>query len=210
MSTLTRMATAVAALLAAGALQAQVVAPGVRAAAATGKPAGAPSASVRAAQAAPNPSGLTAPFPAGVTSGSGAAVARDPVAAWNAVTAGQVGTLTPGAGNGVGADFDFPNGPVSNPGVDPGPDTANPLAPPNTAVLGAGPLVARGPAETVPLGGSGVDPVAVARGFLGADRNSNGELTRAEWLVLGSPLGFEEVDRNFDGVVTRFEYEDLF
>lgn len=208
MPCLTRLAAASLAAFCLAAAQAQVVVPAVRAAPATTPSLGAPSASVRAAVAAPKPA-LNAPFPAGITSGSGAAVANDPVAAWNSIIAGRVGSLAPGAGLGVGADFDFPNGPIDVPGIDPGFNVITPVIPP-TAVLGGGGLVARGPAQTVPLGGSGVNPVAVARGFITADINRDNELTRAEWLLLGFPIGFEEVDRNFDGVITRFEYEDIF
>ena len=51
--------------------------------------------------------------------------------------------------------------------------------------------------------------VDVARAFLGADRNRDGELSRAEarQLTLGS-ASFEELDRNHDGIVTRWEFDD--
>ena len=69
--------------------------------------------------------------------------------------------------------------------------------------------LARGPSQTATLGRSGSNPVEVARSFINADRNADGELSRAESQRLTlALLTFEEMDRNFDGVVTRAEYED--
>ena len=82
---------------------------------------------------------------------------------------------------------------------------------PDTSVLGGAPGfgVARGPSASVPLGGAGFSAVDIARSFLGADGNGDGELTRAEAGRLRlSMLSFEEMDRDFDGVITRGEYED--
>ncbi|RZJ83501.1 MAG: hypothetical protein EON88_28620 [Brevundimonas sp.] len=215
MHSMTRLAAAATlALLAATAVQAQQRSVGAA-------PSKAPAASTRAAQAAPNPSGLRPPIPAGLTSGSGAAVAGDPVAANNSVTRGNaagIGNGTPngtangtlngapsGAGITAGSGVD---GGLAGGGVNAGVD-AN--GNPTTAVAGAGAggLTARGPSQSVPLGSSGLNPVEVARNFINADANRDGELTRAEASRLSfSMSSFEEMDRDFDGVVTRAEYGD--
>ncbi|RYY63098.1 MAG: EF-hand domain-containing protein, partial [Comamonadaceae bacterium] len=136
---------------------------------------------------------------AGLTSGSGAAQSGDPVAAGNSVTRGNA------AGVGLGD---------STPGGDAGPGTAAPgtgtgAAAGTAAAAGAAGQVARGPAQSVPLAASGLNPVEVARNFIQADSNRDGELTRAEAQRLGfAPSSFEEMDRDFDGVVTRAEYGD--
>ena len=177
----------------------------------------APSASVRAAQAAPNPAGLRPPIPAGLTSGSGAAVAGDPVAANNAVTRGNASGIGLGAGanginnNGAGGGFGTNNG--VNRGVNNGPGNngIDGNAAPNTAVLGAGAVgvLARGPSQSVPMGSSGLNPVEVARNFINADSNRDGELTRSEASRMGfAAMSFEEMDRDFDGIITRAEYDD--
>src|SRR5690606_29919987 len=81
--------------------------------------------------------------------------------------------------------------------------------PPATNVLGAGGLVSRGPGQSVPLGSSGLNPVEVARDFISADRNGDGELTQGEARRLRmAPLSFEEMDRDFDGIITRAEFDD--
>lgn len=199
-------AATVAALLAAGTLHAQQV-HSVRPA-----PSTSPSASARAAQAAPNPAGLRAPFPAGLTSGSGAAVSTDPIAANNSVTRGNAAGIAPGEGTGTGGNAAPGGGFAGTGGVsnnNNGADLAGNV--PGTNVLGAGAagLMARGPSESVPLGSSGLNPVEVARSFIGADRNGDGELTRGEAQRLSmANLSFEEMDRDFDGIITRAEYGD--
>lgn len=52
--------------------------------------------------------------------------------------------------------------------------------------------------------------VDIARNFLDADMNHDGELTRDEAMHLAIPVPFDELDRNHDGVLTRFEYDDYF
>ncbi len=180
-----------------------------------------PSANARAAQSAPNPAGLRSAFPAGLTSGSGARQATDPIAAGNApltLDATGTGTMTNGRGTVSGgtllpADAAFTaNGPALPSTVNTGVDTnAQFNAGSATTVLGAvgGGGLARGPSQTVPGGGAGFSAVDIARSFINADGNRDGELTRSEarrlTLVMQS---FEEMDRNYDGVITRGEYED--
>lgn len=170
-----------------------------------------PSAAARAAQAAPNPAGLRPPVPAGLTSGSGAAVATDPVAASAPVaglgapnaTTGLIppGTVAPGVAVPQGVE-------TTGPGLATVPGDAI-----DTRVLGAGVApgygFVRGPQQTVPTGALGINAVELARAFLGADRNGDGELSRSEAqrLSLGG-LSFEEMDRDFDGVISRGEFED--
>jgi glucose/arabinose dehydrogenase len=64
-----------------------------------------------------------------------------------------------------------------------------------------------GPATRGPL--SAVD---IARAFLDADTNHDGQLSRAEAQRLSIPLGasFDDLDRDHDGMLSRFEYEDAF
>jgi hypothetical protein len=51
----------------------------------------------------------------------------------------------------------------------------------------------------------------IQQSFEFADRDSNGELTRAEAQQLTiMPRDFETMDENKDGVVTRAEYEAIF
>lgn len=52
--------------------------------------------------------------------------------------------------------------------------------------------------------------VDIARNFMDADINRDGELSRAEALRLAIPVPFDDLDRNHDGVLTRFEYQDFF
>jgi hypothetical protein len=54
--------------------------------------------------------------------------------------------------------------------------------------------------------------VDIARGFLEADTNHDGMLSRAEAQRLSIPLGanFDDLDRDKDGMLSRFEYEDAF
>lgn len=145
----------------------------------------APSANARAAQAAPNPAGLRPPNPAGLTAGSGAAVSGDPIAAGHAAAITRGTAPNTVAGGPAGADGD-------------GGDTG-------LSGAGAAGLPARGSLQPVPMG-SGGNPVEVARAFINADSNHDGELTRNEASRLG--IAFEEMDRDFDGVVTRAEYGD--
>jgi len=95
--------------------------------------------------------------------------------------------------------------------------TAPPGTPPtdlasDTSVLGAGPYGA-GPYGTrgmTRISAPGpVTDVDIARSFLMADGNRDGELNRAEATRLSiMPLSFEEMDANHDDRLTRSEYED--
>lgn len=109
----------------------------------------------------------------------------------------------------------FPAGLTAGSGVidsgiaNPGRSVPDFLPPPPWVVVAGSGWGARGPAQSVPGGSAGYNPVDVARWFMAADRNHDGELSRAEaqrlpWL----PLSFEEMDRNFDGVLSRWEFED--
>jgi hypothetical protein len=132
-----------------------------------------------AAQASPNPAGLRPQVPAGLTSGSGAAASTDATIATTAPTGGSY-----------------------TPGVD---VTATAAA--ATAVMGAG--GARGPAQYLGSGNPGFSAIDIARSFIAADVNGDGELTEAEARRLSiSMMTFQEMDRNFDGRVSRAEYED--
>lgn len=180
-----------------------------------------PSANARATQAAPNPAGLRSAFPAGLTSGSGALQATDPIAARNApLTLGATGPGTANNGRGsvsggtlLPADSSFTaNGPGLPSDVNTGLDNNaqfNAGSATTTMGAGGGGGLARGPAQTVPSGGAGFSAVDIARSFINADSNRDGQLTRSEarrlTLVMQS---FEEMDRNYDGVITRSEYED--
>lgn len=184
-------------LLAAG-LCAATAASAVNAQMRAGQAAPAPSAAARAAQAAPNPAGLRPVVPAGISSGSGAAVSSDPVTAGaSPIVPGTPPANGTGNGNvvggGGGVPTELPPGGVV----------------PNTAVLGAGGVVA-GPGQYP--GGQGSSSFSAAdeaRSFFFADANKDGELTRAEASRLSiATMSFEQMDRNFDGIISRFEYQD--
>lgn len=205
-----RVAALCAALLAClgGTAQAQKVAP---------KPQiGAPSASSLATFAAPKTSGLNPPVPAGLSAGSGARASSVPAIAAGAVTAPSIAsntTVNPADGSSTTTTTDATATSTTTTSMFNSVVTDSSVSSTDTGeVLGAATVaanVARGPAQTVGLGGSGLNPVDVARSFLRADSNGNGELSRAEAQRLSmAPLTFEEMDRNFDGVVTRAEYED--
>jgi hypothetical protein len=78
--------------------------------------------------------------------------------------------------------------------------------PADTRVMGAGAYGTRGMVRPVAAGP--VSAVDIARSFLGADLNRDGELSRAEAMRLSIlPLSFEEMDANHDDRLTRSEYE---
>lgn len=78
---------------------------------------------------------------------------------------------------------------------------------PDTSVMGAGAYGTRGMTRTAAPGP--VTDVDIARSFLGADGNRDGQLSRAEAMRLAiMPLAFEEMDANHDDILTRSEYED--
>ena len=110
-------------------------------------------------------------------------------------------SLSPGAA---------PSSPVVDAGV------AQPLTP---AGGGGGVVVVQQSfAGTTAMGAAAAAPpgqysaVDIARAFMLADTNHDGELSRAEAarLSIYLPLGFDDLDRNHDGVLSRFEYEDAF
>lgn len=70
-----------------------------------------------------------------------------------------------------------------------------------TSAMGA-PPAPRGPYSAVDI----------ARAFMDADTNHDGQLSRAEAQQLSIPLGasFDDLDRDHDGYLSRFEYEDAF
>ena len=139
-----------------------------------------PAPAAVAIQGSPNPAGLQSPVPAGLTSGSGAAVSTDPTIAGSSPITG-VGSTQPGSDMQAAAAA--------------------------TATLGAG--GSRGPSQYLGSGGPGFSAVDIARSFINADVNRDGELTEGEARRLSiSMQSFQEMDRNFDGVVSRSEYED--
>ncbi|MDB5858409.1 MAG: hypothetical protein JWQ76_2098 [Ramlibacter sp.] len=141
-----------------------------------------PSASAVAAQGTPNPAGLRSAAPAGLTAGSGGATSSDPNIANSSIISG-VGSSA------VGSDMQTP---------------AN-----ATATMGAGAGGSRGPSQFVGSGGAGFSAVDIARSFINADSNRDGELTEGEARRLSiSMMSFQEMDRDFDGKVSRGEYED--
>jgi hypothetical protein len=217
MPQLSRLAAAlVVALVSVAAAQAQVrsVQPAARVA---------PSASTRAATAAPNPAGLRPIFPAGVSSGSGTTQTTDPVAATSApMVLGATGSTTTSIGTTTnGANTTIVTGSGTTASTSDSAFTANGTTSTDgnvqfnagaaTTVLGAAPGygLVRGPSQTVPTGGAGYSAVDIARSFINADRNRDGELTRGEAGRLSIAMSsFEEMDRNYDGVISRGEYED--
>ena len=77
---------------------------------------------------------------------------------------------------------------------------------PSTNVMGAGAYGTRGMSR--PMAGP-VSDVDIARSFMMADGNRDGELSRAEATRLTIlPLSFEEMDANHDDRLTRSEYEE--
>jgi hypothetical protein len=210
----TRLAAAViCALAAASAVHAQTTRAPSRVQPATNV---VPSAAARIAQTAPRPTGLVSTFPAGISSGSGAAVATNPIA--------QTTSPIPATGSTLANTTPFPSTlppselPAGTPGilvpgtttiVTPGVGVTTPAvtAAVATNVMGAGATV-RGPGQS--LGGAGgFNATDQARSFFFADGNHDGDLTRAEFGRLSiSTMTFEEMDRNFDGIISRFEYDD--
>lgn len=168
-----------------------------------------PSAAARIAQSAPQPAGLMPPFPAGISSGSGAAVATNPVAQGNSPIppgGSSVATTTlipaelPPSDTNTNANTTV----IGGAGINGVPVNNAAYA---TTVMGAGATV-RGPGQTTG-GAGGISATDQARSFFFADANHDGELTRAEFARLAiRTMSFEEMDRNFDGVISRFEYDD--
>jgi hypothetical protein len=111
-----------------------------------------------------------------------------------------------------------PPGPVnpSAPGVAPGSPpidagVVEPLAPSGVAVVSPG--YVGGGTNAMGFGrapGAPYSAVDIARAWLQADIDHDGDLSRAEAQRLAIPIPFDQLDRNHDGVLTRFEYDDFF
>jgi hypothetical protein len=208
-------ATACVALALAAGAQAQTrrIAPGPQ-----------PARTANAQQAAtfgmPSPAGLTSAFPAGLTAGSGPATGAAVTTTGTGTTATSTPTATaPLAGNVV---MQNPNATVPATADASGNVAGGTTVGGTTGAIAGGnglyatTVLGAGAGTNVPAarqGGSfGPGPytvVEVARSFLNADANGDGELTRAEATRLTlMPFTFEEMDRNHDGVVTRSEYDD--
>lgn len=107
-----------------------------------------------------------------------------------------------------------PGTPPGSPAIDAG--TAQPLSPAGGGggvvvvqqVVGGGTSAMGGP----PAPRGPYSAVDVARAFMDADTNHDGQLSRDEAQRLAIPLGanFDDLDRNHDGFLSRFEYEDAF
>jgi len=104
---------------------------------------------------------------------------------------------------------------------------AAPGVPPGSPVVDAGvatPMVTGGGRSTIviqpgddtsAMGYGAVAPgpysaVDIARAFLEADTNHDGQLTREEARHLAIPVPFDELDQDHDGVLSRSEYDDFF
>jgi hypothetical protein len=85
-----------------------------------------------------------------------------------------------------------------------------PAAPGAEPVMPVAPVAPVAP-EVRPLPPTRWTALQIRQSFEFADRDSNGELTRAEaqWLTI-LPRTFELMDENNDGVVTRVEYDTAF
>jgi hypothetical protein len=137
----------------------------------------------------PSPGGLASPAPASLT------------------PPGAPSLTPPGSPN------------LSSPGTAPGsPAIDAGIAQPITAGGGAGVFIVQSGAGggTNVMGGAPaprgpLSAVDIARAFMDADINRDGELSRAEAQRLGTlPVPFDDLDRNHDGVLSRFEYDDAF
>jgi hypothetical protein len=153
-----------------------------------------PSSAESAAYAGPNPTGLQSAFPAGLPPpGAGYREGVPPLQ-------GRPGHGRPDGFPDRGQDG-IRDG--IQDGVYRGAYSATPAA------YGGGGYAAAAPPRLSAGSGHGYAAVDIARSFIQADRNRDGELTRGEAQRLAiAPYSFEEMDRNFDGVISRFEYED--
>jgi hypothetical protein len=127
--------------------------------------------------------------------------------------------VLPGApsSNGLSSPFPASVTPPSVPGTSTGMGNVNEPGAPNTgqdvmepqavAVVGAGAYGTRG--LTRPMPGGPISDVDIARSFMNADTDHDGDLTRGEAARLSIlPLAFEEMDANHDDILTRSEYEN--
>jgi hypothetical protein len=122
----------------------------------------------------------------------------------------------PGApsANGLASPFPPAVGTLGVPGTSAagtvGPSDINSGMNVDTSVMGAAGAGAYGTRGMTRTSGPGpISAVDIARSFLGADGNRDGELSRSEAMRLSiMPLSFEEMDANHDDRLTRSEYED--
>lgn len=136
--------------------------------------------------ATPRAAGLTPPMPASLTPPMPASLAPP----------GAVNPSAPGVAPG-------------SPPVDAGVEKL--LAPSGVTVVSPG--YVGGGANAMGFGrvpGGQYSAVDIARAYLEADINHDGDLTRAEAQHLAIAVPFDQLDRNHDGVLTRFEYDDFF
>ncbi|HUR88933.1 MAG TPA: EF-hand domain-containing protein [Ramlibacter sp.] len=136
--------------------------------------------------ALPNPAGLTPP-------------------AAGSLTPPMPPSLTPPGSPNLSSPGTPPGSPVIDAGI------AAPTT--NGGVAAATQSGRYGAASAMGFGGAASGPysaVDIARAFLDADINHDGELSRAEAQRLTIAVPFDDLDRNRDGALTRFEYEDFF
>ncbi|HVZ42553.1 MAG TPA: EF-hand domain-containing protein [Ramlibacter sp.] len=137
---------------------------------------------------APSANGLASPFPPSVTPPSVPGTSTAGGAAVGEST-GMNGTATAPAVAGTAGATVIETPPSSS-----------------VAVTGAGAYGSRGAVRPMPAGP--INDVDIARSFLNADTDHDGELTRGEAARLSLlPLTFEEMDANHDDILTRSEYE---
>ncbi|MES2937339.1 MAG: EF-hand domain-containing protein [Pseudomonadota bacterium] len=143
------------------------------------------------ANALPSPRGLSSPL---ISSGG---LTTQPPTGLPVAPSGASGAGTPLPTTATATGGGYGNG-----GFDSGGGSApatNVLGGPGSGFGGSPVFAARGPYPTV----------EVARSFLGADTDRNGELSRSEaQRLLIRPFSFEEMDRDGNGLLSRGEYED--
>jgi hypothetical protein len=117
-------------------------------------------------------------------------------------SANPAGLPSPSANPAGLPDPTTPN--ISVPGVPAGSPEVDAGVAQGGTVMGAG-----GAARTTVVQAAPYTAVQIARSFIMADANRDGELTRAEAAHLEiAPLSFEDMDANHDGILTRSEYEN--
>jgi hypothetical protein len=140
----------------------------------------------------PSPSGLPSPVPAGLT----------PPGPPSLTPPGTVNLASPGTPAGSPPiDAGIATGYTAGGGGGGAVASSGGAYGSATNVMGAGPAMRGGP----------LSAVDIARAFMDADTNRDGELSRGEaqrLSILTTP--FDDLDRNRDGVLSRFEYDDAF
>jgi hypothetical protein len=129
-----------------------------------------------------------------------------------------------GLPNPAGLNLPVPNGPTPTaiPGATPAGQAGAPTATVNQPLGGSG---SGGGVAVVTSGAAGggtnamgagaayygrPSPVDVARMFMQADSNHDGELSRLEAQRFGLAMTFDDLDTNHDGVVSRSEFDEAF